>query len=491
MSEPVEIFAGEEKAGGGAVLARGAFSPLRAEVTVERCVVDGKVPSDLRGGFYAVGADPQFPLAPGNIPFDGEGHVRLFRFGDGRVDYRSRYVRNERYLAQDKAGRALMPMYRNPALDDPAVKGLNRGTANTHVLNFQDKILALKEDSPPVALDLETLETVDPVFTFGGHLPREQPFTAHPKICSHTGNIVGFGYEADGFGSKRIALFEVDKHTGRKVWSAHVDSPYVSLVHDCAVTEHFIALLVVPIAIDHEQMKRGGVHWSWDQNLSTYLGVVRRGGDGSDIKWIEGPARCSMHTMGAFDDKGVLYWDLEISPANPLVFIPNKDGSPPDFSKVSSTMHRLTLNVERPGRTYAIEQMYSLFSPLPRQDDRYNTVPYRYGFFGCPNPAAPNPFTASPCFARVDHQTRTHEIWDSGPGTSLAEPCFAPKGPHAREGEGYLLGVRYHLEEGLRSDLVVLDAEHLADGPLCTVRLPVQASPQIHGWWVPADQYPT
>ena len=46
-----------------------------------------------------------YPLAPGNIPFDGEGHVRLFRIRDGRVDYRSRYVRTERYVAQDKARR--------------------------------------------------------------------------------------------------------------------------------------------------------------------------------------------------------------------------------------------------------------------------------------------------------------------------------------------------------------------------------------------------
>jgi len=188
------------------------YVPLGAEIDVRDCEVEGQIPADLSGGFYKVGPDPQYPLAPGNIPFDGEGHVRVFRIKNGRVDYRSRYVKTERFLAQDEARRILMPMYRNPSLDDPSVKGLSRSTANTHVIQHKNLLLALKEDSPPSALDLDTLETVDPVYTFEGQLPRDQPFTAHPKVCSATGNLVAFGYEARGFGSDAIAVFEIDAH---------------------------------------------------------------------------------------------------------------------------------------------------------------------------------------------------------------------------------------------------------------------------------------
>jgi len=253
----------------------GTYAPLGAEVDVRDCEIEGEIPDTLSGGFYAVGPDPQYPLAPGNIPFDGEGHVRLFRIKHGRVDYRSRYVRTERYVAQDKAGRILMPMYRNPSLDDPSVKGLSRSTANTHVIQHKNLILALKEDSAPAALDLNTLETIDPVYTFDGQLPREQPFTAHPKVCSSTGNLVAFGYEADAFGSDVIAVFEIDK-LGRKIWSAEVRMPYVSSVHDFAVTENHIAFFLTPLAIDRERMQRGGIHWSWDKDKKTYLGFLRR-----------------------------------------------------------------------------------------------------------------------------------------------------------------------------------------------------------------------
>ena len=462
------------------------YVPLRAEVDVRDCTIEGEIPASLSGGFYAVGPDPQYPLAPGNIPFDGAGHIRLFR--NGRVDYRNRYVRTERYVAQDKARRNLMPMYRNPLLDDPSVKGLSRSTANTHIIHHKNLILALKEDSPPTSLDLNTLQTIDPVYTFNGQLPRDQPFTAHPKVCSVTGNIVAFGYEARGVGSDVIAVFEIDKH-GTKVWGTEVRMPYVSSVHDFAVTENYVAFFLTPLAIDHEQMSRGGIHWSWDRDKKTFLGVMRRHGDGKDLRWIEGPLRGGSHTMGAFEDHGKLFFDREITAANPYPVIPNRDGSPYDAAAGTSYLHRLSVNLDGINNGYGIEKMYPLIAPLPRQDDRYNTVPYRYGFMGCPDPADPVRWKAT-CYARVDHQTRSHELWKAPASVSLGEPVFAPKGANAREGEGYLIGVAWHLDQNLRADLLILDAEYLEDGPIATIRLPMQASPQIHGWWVREDQYP-
>jgi carotenoid cleavage dioxygenase len=464
------------------------YAPMGAQVEVRDCSVEGNLPQDLSGGFYAVGPDPQYPLAPGNIPFDGDGHIRLFRIRNGRVDYRSRYVRTERYLAQDAARRNLMPMYRNPSCDDPSVKGLSRSTANTHVVQHRNLILALKEDSAPTALDLNTLETITPVYTFDGQLPPDQPFTAHPKICSVSGNIVAFGYEAGEFGSNAIAVFELDRH-GKKVWGTEIRAPFTSGVHDFAVTENHIAFFITPLAIDYEQMQRGGIHWSWDKNKKSYFGFMRRHGDGKDLKWVEGPARGGSHTLGAFEDNGKLYFDRELTAANPYPVIPNKDGSAYDPATGISHLYRLSVHLNRRNDHYDIEKLYSLIAPLPRQDDRYNTVPYRFGFMGCPDPADPVRWKAA-CYARVDHQTRSHRLWKAPDSVSLGEPLFAPKSAHAAEGEGYLLGVAWHLDQNLRADLLILDAEHVEEGPIATVHLPTQASPQIHGWWVREDQYP-
>lgn len=451
------------------------------------CEVEGKIPADLNGAFYRVGPDAQYPLRPRNIPFDGEGHASMFRICNGRVDYRSRYVRNERYLAQHAAGRLLFPMYRNPSLDDPSVIGLSRSTANTHIINHGKLLLALKEDSPPSALDLLTLDTVVPNYTFDGRLP-SKTFTAHPKRDSVTGNLVAFGYEAEGFGSNVVSIFEI-AGDGKVIWNAKVQVPYVGLLHDFAVTQKHIVFYVIPIAFDEAQLRDGGIHWSWDGTLPTYFGFLRRGGDGRDIRWLRGPTRSSTHVMGAFDDGEKLIVDVEMSMSNPFPFVPMRDGSP--WNPVAGASHITRLSVDlapREPAAYGIEQMYPHIGGLPRQDDRYHTVPYRIGFLQCPDPSVPDPRTAGACYARFDHQNRSATLYNAGTGTVLAECCFAPRSANAAEGAGYLLGVATRLKECGRADLVILDAERLADGPVATVKLPVRAVGQIHGWWVPEAQ---
>ncbi len=52
------------------------------------------------------------------------------------------------------------------------------------------------------------------------------------------------------------------------------------------------------------------------------------------------------------------------------------------------------------------------------------------------------------------------------------------------------MGVVTRQNEGGRGDLVILDAQHLEDGPVAVVKLPTRAVGQIHGWWVPEAQMP-
>jgi carotenoid cleavage dioxygenase len=37
---------------------------------------------------------------------------------------------------------------------------------------------------------------------------------------------------------------------------------------------------------------------------------------------------------------------------------------------------------------------------------------------------------------------------------------------------------------------VVVDAQHMSEGAVATVKLPYRAAPQVHGFWVPGDQLP-
>ncbi|MEO8313535.1 MAG: carotenoid oxygenase family protein [Pseudomonadota bacterium] len=460
---------------------------FRVEMDIADCEVDGKIPTDLSGAFFRVGPDAQFPLAKGNIPFDGEGHVSRFQFNNGHASFKTRFVRNERYVAQEKAGKILFPMYRNPYVDDPSVKGKSRGTHNTHIIHHNGVLLALKEDSPPAAMDLNTMATLDPVYRFNDQL-KSATFTAHPKLDSGTGNLIGFGYEAKGFNTTDVNVFEYTPQ-GKKIWDAWVKVPYVGMLHDFAVTENYIVLYVIPLKIDLAQMEKGGVHWSWWSGEPTYFGYFRRGGDGKDIRFIKGPERSATHVMGAFDDGKRVVIDVEMSQSNPFPFMPMHDGSSWDPVKGSSHITRLSasLSKETPS-DYQMEVLYPEYTgALPRQDDRYNTAHYRYGFLSCSFNDAGGRGNG---IARFDVQERTSKLWKAPQGMSVGEVCFAPKNKNAPEGTGYIMAVTTHAADNGRNDLVILDAERIEEGPIATVKMPTRIVGQIHGWWVPADQFP-
>ena len=151
--------------------------------------------ADLDGAFFRVAPDPHFPPKLGDdIFFGGDGAVTRFRIKNGKVDMKHRYVRTPKFEMEEKAGRALWGAYRNPLTDDESTKGVRRTTANTNVLEHAGKLWALKEDSPPVAMDLNTLET-EGLSDFGGKMTSDT-FTTHPKIDPKTGNLIREGVES-------------------------------------------------------------------------------------------------------------------------------------------------------------------------------------------------------------------------------------------------------------------------------------------------------
>jgi carotenoid cleavage dioxygenase-like enzyme len=110
----------------------GPFAPIRIEADVEDLMVEGDVPEDLDGAFYRVQPDPKFPPRLGDdIAFNGDGMIAMFRFRNGRVDLKQRWVQTDKWRLEKAAGKALFGAYRNPIGDDPSVQGRYRGTANT------------------------------------------------------------------------------------------------------------------------------------------------------------------------------------------------------------------------------------------------------------------------------------------------------------------------------------------------------------------------
>lgn len=466
---------------GGGGSAAGAVH--RAEVDLFDCEVEGKLPKDLDGAFYRVGPDPQYPKDTqyaSDCLLDGEGHVSMFRIRNGHVDYRSRYVKNERWRAQHEARRSLFGMYRNPLTDDPSVQGLSRGTANTQLFVHHGKLLVLKEDSPPVVLDPHTLETIDDYYTYGGKL-KSLTHTAHPKIDAVTGELVAFGYQATGFASNDVHVFSVDR-SGAINWGAWIKVPYSGMLHDFAVTQRHIVFHVVPLVTHLDRIRAGQLHYAWDSTLSNYMGVLRRGGDGSDVRWYKGPLLSSDHTMGAWSDGDQVYVDMDGGEGNHFAFFQNLH-EPFDPVKAAGRVNRFKIDARRrTGDAYQVETLHPGVSGVfARQDDRYHSVPYRYGFlttFGTPESR----------WIMLDHQTGTSKAFYL-PDYDLDEVCFVPRRRDAAEGDGYLVGVGYSRKEHGRADLVLVDTQDLSTA-VARVKMPFRVATQIHGFWASKDQLP-
>ncbi len=158
----------------------GNGAPVHEEQTLTELRVSGTVPPELNGRYLRNGANPFTGMS--DHPFFGDGMIHGVRLRDGKAEwYRNRYVKT--------------PFIANPQLnilDLEVALDMASSKANTHVVGHSGKILALEEGHFPYVLDGQ-LETVGPT-DFGGKLTGS--FTAHPKICPLTGELLAFGYSA-------------------------------------------------------------------------------------------------------------------------------------------------------------------------------------------------------------------------------------------------------------------------------------------------------
>jgi carotenoid cleavage dioxygenase-like enzyme len=476
---PQVDFPADPRAFGGG----GPLANNRAEIDLFDCEVEGAWPADLDGAFYRVGPDPQYPKPAqyvGDNGFDGEGHVSMFRIKDGHVDYKTRYAKNQRWKAQHAARRSLFGMYRNPFTDDPSVEGLSRGTANTQLFLHHGKLLVFKEDSPPVHMDPLTLETIDDYYTFGGGL-QSQTHTAHPKIDPVTGELVGFGYEAGGLLSKDIFVYSADR-SGKVNWSATVEAPYAGMMHDFYVTQRHVVFYLINMVADMDLIRNAGPHFAYDSRVPCYLGVMRRGGDGRDIRWFTGENLFCTHIMGGWSDGDRLTIDMDGGDGVQMpfaVFFPIKHGQF-DPAKGAGRIRRFTVDLSsRTNDRYQTQTLFpELTGQLARQDDRYHTLPYRFGFLH-----------GGGGWGVVDHQTGTTRVL-TVPGYSLAEMTFVPRKKDSPEGDGYLIGIGSSQQEAGRSDLLLFDLQNSAEGPIARVKMPFKVVGQVHGFWADASEIP-
>lgn len=465
--------------------------PFRFEGDLYDLEVEGEIPPELDGTFYSVGPDQAYPPKMGDAnPFNGDGFVRAFTIADGHCDMKLRYVMTARLKAERAARRGLFGDYRNTYTDDESVKNVNRAVANTNVVLHNGVLLAMKEDQPPYALDPLTLETQEQ-YTWGGQMTATS-FTAHPKIDHATGDLYGYAYAARGEGTDDIAIYSFDKD-GNKTWEVWIKSPYPGMIHECAISENYIVLPLIPQVMSLDRIKAGGIIFQWEPSMDQVYIAMPKGGEAGDARFFHAPNAMPGHVVNAFDDGGKLYLDLPVALDNVFWFFPDKDGKFPPPGSFGTEVTRWCFDMNDRNSQGVPSVMSTLAAEFPHCDDRYVGKPYKYGFMQASDHTQPyDADRAGPImgfffntFLTMDMSTGNYDGWFCGETSSTQEPVFAPKSATAAEGEGYVLGVVNRRAEH-RSDLVILDAMNMAAGPVATIKIPVRLKYGIHGNWVPA-----
>ncbi|KAK3320482.1 carotenoid oxygenase [Cercophora scortea] len=446
--------------------------------------------------------DPFYPLLEGNPPVEGDGNMCAFRIAAGRVDMKMRYVDTERLRLERAASERLFGLYRNPFSHHPCVRAAVDSTANTNLVSWAGRLLALKESALPYAVDPDTLETL-------GYDPFNSPgktFSAHPKADPLTGELVVFGYEAKGLGSRDIVVYTLDQQ-GAVRDEQWLEAPWPAFIHDCALTPNFVILVLWPYDADVDKMKAGGQHWTYNKDRDATFIVVPRRASFVPPGWAAGERHrvyhwdhaMLLHTAGAWEEEkeegpaGTNSITLRIESSrmfyNLFPMLGERTDKP--FGDMKADYVRWTLDLGQPDGTRLADPEVILDMPgeMARIDERFLTQPYNRLF--CPVVVPGKPCPVPPVlpaglngYMMLDKASGATTLFEPGLACTLEEPAFVPRSPDAPEGDGWLLGMVQRLDVN-RSDLVVLDTNDITK-PVAVVQLPFRMKPQIHGNWVDA-----
>ncbi len=459
---------------------RGAYEPVRDEVALDALRVTGDLPDGLRGTFLRNGPNPLFPPLGEYHLFDGDGMLHATTFDGSSASYRNRWIRSAGLEAEIRAGRAIYGGMAQPAFPEPELvgdAGPMKNVANTHVVRHAGRTMCLWEAGPPTLVDdsLATLGTHD----FDGALAG--PMTAHPKLDPLTGELHFFGYSA----MPPYLRYHVADASGALIRSIDIDLPNPVMMHDFAITEHHVVFFDAPALFDLGGFLAGGPMIRWSPELGTRIGVMRRDGDGSDLRWSEIDPCYVFHFLNAWSDDDTLVLDG--------CRLPRLDIGLETTTDTSSTGdddggHLSRFTVDLASATATTTQLTDLRGDFPRIDERLTGREHRFGYLATIiEPSGHDASTpeegAFDSVTRIDLRDGTTASHTFGPGRICGEPVFAPDPGRDAEDGGWLLTWVHDAATDL-SELVVLDAADVQSEPVAVVHPGRRVPFGFHGSWI-------
>jgi carotenoid cleavage dioxygenase len=449
----------------------GSRRPVHDEVTITELEVRGSIPPELSGRYVRNTANPRTGYT--EHWFLGDGMLHGMEIANGRANwYRNRYVRT--------------PMFEHPGADRTALSldmetltmNHNVSAANTHVIGHGGKVLALEEGAYPYEVTPQ-LDTVGP-WTFDGRLTG--PFTAHPKFCPDTGEMLAFGYAQF---PPYLTYYRVDAN-GELVQSTEITVNGPTMMHDFAASRHHVVFMDLPMIFDLDLAMQGGMPIRWSDDYPARFGVMPREGSDADVQWFDIDPCYVFHTMNAYDDgdEVVMYgcrieelWrdsaEMTVADADP--------GAGPVL-----TEWRLDRSTGRATET-RLDDVGSEFpripNPLAGHRSRYG---YTIGMGGAQGSEALAGSLHKYDFGSTGTGTASKDVHHFPAGHEPGEAVFVPADGAGNEDDGYMMTYVYQPETDT-SYLAILDASNFAADPIAEIHVPRRIVAGFHTSWIPDE----
>lgn len=468
--------------------------------------IEGEIPPELHGTLFRNGPGLlDVNGQPIHHPFDGDGMVCSFAFAGGRAFFRNRFVRTEGYLAERAAGkilyRGVFGTQRAGGWGEHILDLRLKNVANTNVVWWGGKLMALWEPAAPHCLDPATLETHG-MDLLDGALAPGAAFAAHYHIdpfCHWDGgaaSLVNFGVKVGLNTTLTIYEFNPAGRLTRR--HAHTVSGF-ALLHDMAVTPNYCIFFQNPVSynpLPYVLGQRGaGQCLSSQLDRPTRILVIPRHSAKGEVRVFTTLSGFVWHHVNAFEEDDALVVDSVWYDAY-VGIEPEQDFRAIDFAtlppgRLGRTRIDLTTSVTE-------RQMLAPHScEFPVLHPAKVGRPYRYAYLA----AAARPEGNGPLqtILKVDITNDTRQVWSAGPRGFVSEPIFAPRprsteiaafttpdvgnpldNTVAAEDDGWLLALVYDAARH-RSALVILDARDLTRGPLAVLHLRGHIPHGLHG----------
>lgn len=413
-----------------------ATQTASGEGTWTNLKVEGKIPRDLNGSLFRTtpGESERYGVTLKHL-FDGDAYFAGWRFNDGQVSLQGRFIQTRGRLREKEAGKMLYSDYGTLA-PDSKMGGKNQPSVN--VIEWRGKLLGLSEGGLPTIVNPQTFD-LEGAENFGGVVPNDLTFTAHPRFDPKTGDMFAWGFEKRPPGTMHI--IHINRQTGKAETLYKAPQKAFNMVHDAMLTENYFVILIMPTAYDMQMMMSGKTMseaLKFAENQPTMLYAFPRdnqGGKAVPVE-IELPPYTIFHYGNAFEKSpNEIVFETITSQNNQFIEVLRNWRTDQIPELKPNNLRQITVDLSK--RQVVSSNELAQNVEFPRYDFRLTGHKARYLY------VAENLYGENAGIVRIDLDKKTSKKVSNGKTRTIAEPVFVPKTSNINEDRGWILAQGY------------------------------------------------